>query len=144
MKYSKIMKERIRRSQILFRELGYELFDEEKLDGSYSAAFMSANGFQGMFFIERENRFLEIAYNFTFSYHLRAFIQQKMAEILESCFEFGCYMNSYADENTLSISVFSKVYFSGLSYASLRDTLADFFQCASAIKEVVSLTKQQY
>jgi hypothetical protein len=67
-----------------------------------------------------------------------------MAEIMESCFEFGCYMNSYADENTLSFSVFSKVYFSGLSYASLRDTLADFLQCASAIKEVVSLKKQQF
>lgn len=144
MKYSRIMKERIRRSQILFRELGYELFDEEKLDESYSAAFMSTDGFQGMFFIERENRFLEIAYNFTFSYHLKTFVQQKMAEILESCFEFGCYMNSYADENTLSISIFSKVYFSGLSYASLRDTLTDFFQCASAVKELVSLKKQLF
>ncbi len=138
------MKERIRRAHILFRELGYDLFDEEKLDESYSAAFISSGGFQGMFFIERENRFLELAYNFTFSSQLKGFLQQKMSEIMESCFEFGCYLNSYADEHALSITLFSKIYFTGLNYASLRDTLVDFFECAAAIKEVVSLTKQEF
>lgn len=139
MKYSKLMKERIRRVQILFRELGYELFDEEKLDESYSTAFLNNEGLQGMFFIERENRFLEIAYNLTFSPQLHGFLQRKMSEIVETCFEYGSYFNTYTDEHAVSISVFSKVYFSGLNFSSLRDTMEDFTNCATQVKEVVSL-----
>jgi len=139
MKYSKVMKERIRRVQVLLQELGYELFDEERLDESFSSAFLSTEGVQGMFFIEQENRFLEVAYNLTFSPQLAFFLQQRMGEIVETCFEYGCYLNTYSDENAVSLSIFSKVYFSGLNYSSLRDTLEDFTQCAMEVKETLSL-----
>ncbi|MDY7028807.1 MAG: hypothetical protein SVR04_10965 [Spirochaetota bacterium] len=141
MKYSKVMKERIRRVTVLFRELGCELFDEEKLEESYSSAFLTSTGLQGFFYIERDNRFLEIAYNFAFSPQLSGYLQRKMSDVLEACFEYGCYMNAYFDDHAVGISLFSKIYFSGLNYSSLRDTLVDFYHCTDAIKEVVSLKK---
>jgi|SRR6056297_145047 len=139
MKYSKIMKERIRRVQVLFRELGYELFDEERLEESYSTAFVHANGLQGMYFIEKENRFLEVVYNLTFSPQLAPFIQSKMPDVFETCFEYGCYMSTFSDEYAINISLFSKIYFSGLNYYSLKDTMSDFYSCSNAVKELVSL-----
>jgi len=141
MKYSKIMKERIRRTEVLFRELGCELFDEEQLDESYSCAFLTTSGLQGFFYIERDSRFLEVAYNFAFSPQLSSFLQRRMSEILEACFEYGCYMNTYADEHAVGVSLFSKIYFSGLNYNSLKETLIDFYRCSDAIKELVSLKK---
>lgn len=141
MKYSKVMKERIRRTTVLFQELGCELFDEEKLDESYSAAFMTGSGLHGFFYIEHENRFLEIAYNFAFSPQLSGFLQQKIGDVLEACFEYGCYMNTYFDEHAVGISLFSKIYFSGLNYASLKETLVDFSKCTEAIRDLVSLKK---
>jgi len=140
MKYSKIMKERIRRVQVLFKELGYDLFDEERLEESYSTAFVHSNGLQGMFFIEKENRFLEVVYNLTFSSQLAEFVQHKMPEVFETCFEYGCYMSTFADEYAINISLFSKVYFSGLNYYSLKDTMSDFYRCSTSVKELVSLT----
>ena len=35
--------------------------------------------------------------------------------------------------------MFTKIYFSGLDYQSLRDSLADFNRCVEAITEVVDI-----
>ncbi|MFP4179756.1 MAG: hypothetical protein ACLFSA_06835 [Spirochaetaceae bacterium] len=140
MKYSKLMKERIRRTSILFKELGYELFDEEPIEESYSCGFLHSNSEnQGVFFIEKESKFLEIAYNFTFSPHFAPFVRNRMQEIIEAAFEYGCYLNVLADENAVSFSLFSKLYFSGMNYASLRDTLQDYNRCVDSVKELVML-----
>jgi len=140
MNYSKLMKERIRRTSVLFKELGYDLYDEERIEESYSCGFYHAGtDKQGVFFIEKESKFLEIAYNFTFSPQFAPFVRNKMGDILESAFEYGCYLNVFSDENAVSFSVFSKLYFSGMNYASLRDTLQDFHTCVESIKELVTL-----
>lgn len=140
MKYSKLMRERIRRTSVLFKELGYDLFDEERIEESYSCAFSHADTQkQGVFFIEKESKFLELAYNFTFSPQFAPFLRNKMSEITESAFEYGCYLNIFSDENAVSFSVFSKLYFSGMNYSSLRDTLQDYHLCVESLKELVTL-----
>jgi hypothetical protein len=140
MKYSKLMKDRIRRTSVLLKELGYELFDEERIEESYSCGFHHPESdAQGVFFIEKESKFLEIAYNFTFSPQFAPFIRKKMGEIIESSFEYGCYVNVFSDENAVSFSVFSKLYFSGMNYASMRDTLTDYHRCVQNLKELVLL-----
>ena len=93
MKYSKLMKERIRRVRIIFKELGYDLVEGEKNEESFSAAFENEEGFQGGFFIDNDNKFLEIAFTFSFSQELGSFIQQRLEDMLRVCYEFGCYMN---------------------------------------------------
>jgi hypothetical protein len=139
MKYSKIMKERIRRVRVLFKELGYDIFEGEKHKDSYTAGIDDNNGFQCGFFIDVDSKFLEIAFTFSFSPKLSGFIQQKLEEMLNICYEFGCYINIQKSSEEISFSVFSKLYFAGLNYYSLRDTLTDFKACVEALKELIDI-----
>ena len=64
MKESKVLGERIRRSKVLFRELGYRILGGERTKDAYTAAFSSEDGAQGSLFIDRESRFLELGYTY--------------------------------------------------------------------------------
>lgn len=139
MKFSKIMKERIYRSKVLFKELGYEVYDGSVMDDSYSAGFEKGGEFAGGFFIDSESKFLEIAFSFSFSPALSGFLQAQLEEMLKVCYEFGCYMNIQKEED-LSFSVFSKVYFAGLNYYALKETLRDFHSCIDTLKEIIEIS----
>jgi hypothetical protein len=142
MKYSKLMKERIRRVRILFKELGYELFEGERQEDTYTASFEVGESFQGGFYIDSDNKFLEIAYTFSFSAQLGPLIQRKLEEMLKICYEYGCYINLQTENEEISFSVFSKVYFAGLNYYSLRETLKDYQDCIEALKELIEIEKE--
>ena len=120
MKYSKLMKERIHRVKILFKELGYEVYEGESSEDSFSAAFESNSGFQGGFFIDIENKFLEVAFTFSFSSRLVSFVQKNLEEMLGICYEYGCYMNLQKVDGEISFSVFSKVYYADLTTILLK------------------------
>ena len=139
MKYSKLMKERIRRVRILFRELGYEIVEGDRNEESFSAAYENDEGFLGGFFIDADNKFLEIAFTFSFSNELGTFIQQRLDEMLRVCYEFGCYLNVQNARGEIEFSVYSKVYYAGLNYYALKETLRDFQACVESIKEVIDL-----
>lgn len=76
------MQERIRRVQILFKELGYALHDGEYLDDTYSTGFEGEDGFQAGIFIDRDSKFLELAYTFSFSVAMADFIRTRVEEML--------------------------------------------------------------
>lgn len=137
MKYTKLMKERIRRVKILFKELGYDFLESEIHENSYSAGFELRNEFQGGVYIDRDSKFLEIAFSFSFSSHLGPFIQEKLEDMLRTCYEFGCYLNLFNTEEEIAFSVFSKIYFVGLNYYSLKETVKDFQLCVEAIKDII-------
>ena len=139
MKYSKLMKERIRRVRILFRELGYEIVEGEQSEDSFSAAYENDEGFLGGFFIDEDNKFLEVAFTFSFSSELGAYVQERLDEMLKICYEFGCYLNVLKEDSEIEFSVYSKVYYAGLNYYSLRETLRDFQACVESLKEVINL-----
>jgi len=138
MKYSKLMKERIYRSKILFKELGFDVFDGTSMEETYSAGFEKKGDFAGGYFIDSDSKFLEIAYSFSFSNVLGPFVQARLNEMLKICYEFGCYMN-LQKEDDLNFSIFSKIYFAGLNYYSLKETLKDFNNCILALKEVIEI-----
>ena len=142
MKYTKLMKERIRRVTVLFRELGYELAEGEVSENTYASAFEKDANFRGGFFIDDDNKFLEIAFTFSFSPHLGNFIQERLEDMLKICYEYGCYMNLQKFED-FNFSVFSKVYFAGLNYYSLKETLKDFLYCVDDIKEIIEITARE-
>ena len=142
MKYSKLMKERIRRVRILFRELGHEIVEGERSEESFSAAYENDEGFLGGFFIDADNKFLEIAFTFSFSNELGSFIQQRLEEMLRVCYEYGCYMNVQNTNSEIEFSVYSKIYYAGLNYYSLKETLRDFQACVESIKEVIDLQSE--
>ncbi len=138
MKYSKLMKERIRRVKVLFKELGFEVYDGTLMEETFSGGFESDGTFAGGFFIDSESKFLELAYSFSFSSSLSIFIQARLEEMLRICYEYGCYLNIQKGE-TLSFSIFSKVYFAGLNYYSLKETVKDFTGCVEALKEIIEI-----
>ena len=141
MKNSKIMEERIRRTRVLFKELGYKIFNAESDEDVYSAGFEKINGLQGGFFIDRESKFLELTYTFSFPPSLAKFLKERLEDMLKVCYEFGCYTNIQKGKRDFNFSVFSKIYFAGLNYYSLRDTLRDFDECISMLTELLAINK---
>jgi hypothetical protein len=143
MNKSKLMVERIRRAKVLFRELGYSV-DVVEYDGDvFTGDFRSKDGFTGSFFIERECKFLEISFTFEFSQTLADFLRSKIESVIESCYDYGCYTAFEPFDDTLALSVCSKTYFSGLSYQSLRDTIADFRDCIETLQITLSINKEE-
>ena len=138
MKYSKLMRERIRRVKVLFKELGYDVYDGSLMEETFSGGFETGGNFAGGFFIDSESKFLELAYSFSFSSSLSAFIQSRLEEMLRICYEYGCYLNIQKGES-LSFSIFSKIYFAGLNYYSLKETVKDFTGCIEALKEIIEI-----
>ena len=142
MKYSKIMRERIQRVSVIFKELGYSLEESSNDDQSFSAYFRNTKGAFGECYIDLDNKFLEIAYSFSFTPTFSQYLQERLPEILRICYEFGCYFNVQYDSE-ITISVFSKIYFAGLNYYALRETLRDYRECIQSLGEILELKKEK-
>jgi hypothetical protein len=142
MKYSKLMEERIRRVRVLFRELGYRVRESERSSDTYSAGFEDDEGMQGGFFIDRASRFLELAYTFSFSPTMAEYLKTRLEEMLKVSYEYGCYINIQTSREEIAFSVFTKIYYSGLNYFSLRDSLREFRFCVQALTDILELSGQ--
>ena len=139
MKSSKLLEERIRRVKVLFKELAYRTFGDERSEGSFAAAFDNQAGRHGGFFIDRESRFFEIGYSFQFSPAMGSYLKDRLEEMLKICYEFGCYTNIQSSKSEITFSIFTKIYFSGLNYYSLKDSLRDFRRCVDLITELMDI-----
>jgi hypothetical protein len=142
MKKPKLMKERIRRVSVLFKELGYELQDNEYFDDTYTAGFLAEDGFQAGLFVDRESKFLELAFTFSFSPSLSEFIKERIEEMLHVAYEYGCYLSIQNSSREISFSVFSKIYYVGLNYLTLRETIRDFRASIEALQELLEIQKE--
>ena len=139
MKFSKLMEERIRRVRVLFRELGYRIRESERSSDTYSAGFEDEEGMQGGFFIDRASRFLELAYTFSFSPTMSEYLKTRLEEMLKVSYEYGCYINLQTSEHEIAFSVFSKLYYTGLNYYALKDSLHEFRNCVGALTELLEI-----
>ena len=142
MKFSKLMEERIRRVRVLFRELGYRIRESERSSDTYSAGFEDEEGMQGGFFIDRASRFLELAYTFSFSPTMSEYLKTRLEEMLKVSYEYGCYINIQTSREEIAFSVFTKIYYSGLNYYSLRDSLREYRFCVQALTDILELSGQ--
>jgi hypothetical protein len=135
----RIMKERIRRVHVLFRELGYkcEGQEEEKEEGIYSGSFRSSDGFEGGFLIDNQCRFMELAFTFQFTEELGLMVREKLGEMLAVCYDYGCYMSLEKPDHSMAFSVYSKIYYAGLNYYALRETLYDFMDCVDTLADLL-------
>ena len=143
MKESKLLEERIRRTKVLFRELGYRLTGGERTKDAYTAAFNTEGGPQGSLFIDRESRFLELGYTYSFSPTMSNYLRDRLDKLMQVCFEFGCYTNIQKGKTEISFSVFSKIYFSGVNYFCLKDTLRDFQSCIEVLTELLDIRSSE-
>lgn len=142
MKKPKLMRERIRRVSVLFKELGYELQDNEYFDDTFTAGILADDGFQAGMFIDKESKFLELAFTFSFSPSLSEFIKERIEEMLHIAYEFGCYISIQNSSREISFSLFSKIYYVGLNYLTLRETLKDFRGAIDALQEILEIQKE--
>lgn len=133
------MQERIRRTQVLLRELGYEILDGEATEDSYSGGFVTTDGFQAGYFIDADSKFLELAFTFTFGNIMADFVRERIEEMLHSLYEYGCYLSLQIDQNEISYTVFSKIYFAGLNYFALKETIRDFREAVEANEEIFDI-----
>lgn len=139
MKYSRLMKERVRRVNVILQELGVQTLDGEFLEDTYSAGFETEDGFQGGIYIDRESKFLELAFTFGFSTNLADFVQSKLEEMLHICYEYGCYSSIQTSEREVTFSVFSKIYYAGLNYYALKETFRDYREAVESLTEILEL-----
>jgi hypothetical protein len=142
MKYSRLMKERVRRVNVLLRELGFETLDGEYLEETYSAGFESTDGFQGAIYIDRDSKFLELAYTFSFSGNLAEFVQSKVEEMMQICYEYGCYCTFQSTAREITFTVFSKIYYAGLNYYSLKETVRDYRDSIESLTDLLELKSE--
>lgn len=142
MKYSKLMKERVRRVGVLLRELGFEMLDGELLEETYSAGFESNDGFQGAVYIDRDSKFLELAYTFNFSANLAEFVQGKLEEMMQVCYEYGCYCTLQSTAKEITFTVFSKIYYAGLNYYALKETVRDYRDAVESLADLLELKSE--
>jgi hypothetical protein len=142
MKKSKLMQERVKRVKILFKELGLRILDSEYDTASFAAGFENDEGLQGGVLIDRKSKFLEISFTFFFSHSMVNFVRQRLEDMLKVCYEYGCYLNLDKAKNEICFSVFTKLYFSGLNYYSLKQSLIDFKACVGALTNVLEINKE--
>lgn len=136
MKTNRLMQERIRRISVLIRELGYELHEGDLSGESYSAGFTMPDGFEAGLFIDNDSKFLELAFTFTFTGSMADFVRERFEEVMHSLYEYGCYFTLQVDDEEISYTVFSKIYFAGLNYFALKETIRDFRDAVEANQEI--------
>ncbi len=136
---SQLMEERIRRATVLFSEMSFKVVEDERSHNAYTATIEDSEGFQAGVLIERGSRFLELAYTLTFPPAQGQYVRDKLEEMLKTCYEYGCYLSIHQTANEIAFSLYSKVYYSGLTFYSLKDTLRDFRDCVAALGELLDL-----
>jgi hypothetical protein len=138
---SQLMEERIRRVTVLFSELSFRVIEDERSHNAYSATFEDDEGFQAGILIERGSKFLELAHAFSFPSSYSQYMRGKLEEMLKIAYEFGCYVSLQQSASEITFSVFAKLYYSGLNYYALRDTMRDFRECIWSLMDLLEINK---
>ena len=137
-----ILEERKQRIELFLKELRYELVDGEDLDESYSATFQDASEIMLSYFIDQQSNFMELSFVFSFSPDFQDYLRDRMEELLQICYEFGVYTNMINGRDEIIISVFSKIYYSGLNYYIMKDTLKDFKDAIYNLTQLLDIRRE--
>ena len=139
MNRQKALDQRIRRTSVLFKELGFRIEDAERTEEAYTSAFTNNRGTEGSLFIDQESSFLELGYSFSFSPVVASYLKTRIEKVLRICYEYGCYLSIHRGKTDISLSIFSKIYFAGLNYQCLKETLRDFRLCVEVLTELLEM-----
>ena len=142
MRSSRVLEERKRRVKVLFKELGYRVVEGRQSGGTYTAGFKSRDLMGGLY-IDRESRFVELSYTFSLPPGKAEYLRRHLEEMLRICYEYGCYVNLQRSQEEIAFTIFTKEYFAGLNYYSLRDNLTDFIACIDALDAVLEDGKER-
>lgn len=138
------MKDKVERVEAIFGELGYDTFDRETTEDMYQASFGKDGDVTGSVFIETDCNFLEIAYTYVFEREEETFLREHLESMMNVCYEYGIYFNVAREEDEISFSIFSKLYFSGFNVESLHDTIVDFVVCSSELFSMFNVEEDDH
>jgi hypothetical protein len=136
------MKERVERIEAFLGELGYSAFEKEVTEEMYQASFGKDGDITGSVFIEQDCTFLELAYTYMFDRNEETFLRDHLETMMNICYEYGIYFNVAREEDEISFSIFSKLYFSGLTVESLHDTIEDFVACNGELVSIFNVSEE--
>jgi len=136
------MKERVERIEAFLGELGYDSFEKEITEEMYQSSFGKDGEITGSVFIEQDCNFLEIAYTYMFDRDEETFLRDHLETMMNICYEYGIYFNVAREEDEISFSIFSKLYFSGLTVESLHDTIEDFVACNGELISIFNVSEE--
>jgi hypothetical protein len=136
------MKERVERIEAFLGELGYSAFEKEITEEMYQASFGKDGDITGSVFIEQDCNFLELAYTYMFDRNEETFLRDHLETMMNICYEYGIYFNVAREEDEISFSIFSKLYFSGLTVESLHDTIEDFVACNNELVSIFNVSEE--
>jgi len=137
MEKSKLLEERIKRANVLLKELGYKISGENKVSEAYTCEIESRKYFIGSLLIEYDCKFMEISYSYSFSRSMFNLLKKNLENLMKICYEFGCYYNIIKTKHDIIFTVFTKEYFTGLNYYALKDNLKDFKRCTEMIADLI-------
>lgn len=140
---SRIIKERRQRVELLLRELRYEIIEHEESEDSCSASFQKDSEFIVTYFIDRQSKFVEFSFIFSFSVDFQDYVRNRLEEMLQCCYEFGTYIGLASHEGEIIFSIFSKIYFSGLNYHTLKHTLKDHRDAALGLTQLLDISNKK-
>ena len=67
------------------------------------------------------------------------FVKDRLEEMLAISYEYGCYTSIQKNNKEISFSIFTKVYYTGLNYYSLKESLRDFNKCIISLTEIIDI-----
>ncbi|MBN2736848.1 MAG: hypothetical protein JXR70_07685 [Spirochaetales bacterium] len=134
---NKKLSRRVHRITLYLKELEYQVFDEDINSEFYTAELETPKGVRLGMFIDKTSPFGEFIYTFSFSLLMGEFLKTRIEEIMKICYEFGCYFNMNQNGGEINFSLFSKIYFTGLNYHSLYETLNDHLRCVNYLTQLL-------
>ena len=137
-----ILEERRQRVEVLLKELQYEIVDREDMKDSCSATIQDSPEFIATYYIDQHNNFVEFSFVFSFSPDFQDYLRDRMEEMLQICYEFGIYINIINNREEIIFSIFSKIYYSGLNYHTLKHTLNDLKDATQNLKQLLDIREE--
>jgi hypothetical protein len=67
------------------------------------------------------------------------FVRERIEEMLHTLYEYGCYHSLQIDQQEISYTIFSKIFFAGLNYFALKETIRDFRDAVDANQEIFEI-----
>ena len=56
------------------------------------------------------------------------------------CYEYGCYFSLQPSNEEIAVTVYSKIYYAGLNYFALKETVRDLRSAIDAVQELLTVT----
>lgn len=128
--------ENVRRITVLLAELGHPVAQMARETGRWAATFPMADIVLHAQIAAQRN-FVEFSVFFRFDGGLADFLATRVDEWQQVCYHYGCYQLTTVDQGEITLSVHNKLYFSGLQYYALKETLDDLAGAAGDLRHVL-------